>query len=368
VDDSSSKMKIQNLGIEACQQNCESVQGTTDGEVQVFHSKSVIRGGAADNNNVRLINISPILNDFTCDVKDIQLDIKSESDSEAEMPKETKSGEILESKPTFSVNEPLDERKLNCENVEVINLDTVSLKDNQQTHDNSDDNNDSPPNKGQSINIKKDLKLHESYLQPERDERPMSSSPSRLSPLLIPGQLQTISENHISSPEDSVFGFPETNGLVPSPSDSPKSTPSPSVLSRRKFSEGSSPRIPRYPRLLSKPSTSIDSSGETNSEDGEDDDSSVEERLILKSCLARPRRSLDSQMFLMAAEQSHHNRPRFNTTPILEPGSPNLKTIDEIPQRPSRKSISWAEDLETVHEFEKIKQRRLSLLNLLRKT
>lgn len=84
-----------------------------------------------------------------------------------------------------------------------------------------------------------------------------------------------------------------------------------------------------------------------------------EEREIkknFKSCLAHPRLSLDSKIGMITTSE-------IDILNVL----PKLREQCETPETKQRKSISWAEDLETVHEIEKIKTRRISLSALFKK-
>lgn len=75
----------------------------------------------------------------------------------------------------------------------------------------------------------------------------------------------------------------------------------------------------------------------------------------------RTRHSLDSQMPLLP--QKYKSNLKGTSLDSLHEDE-----IDKSITRPlKKKSISWASDLETVHEFEKIKGRRLSLSSLFRK-
>lgn len=112
-----------------------------------------------------------------------------------------------------------------------------------------------------------------------------------------------------------------------------------------------------------------------NEEEG-DDDSENEMRdsfseLTLKSFqigknFNRVRHSLDSQMALLPNKLK--SNLKVNSTVSLD--ERNEETDDDEEEEPKtlkKKSISWASNLETVHEFEKIKGRKLSLSSLFRK-
>ena len=91
-----------------------------------------------------------------------------------------------------------------------------------------------------------------------------------------------------------------------------------------------------------------------------------EMKAILKSCLSKPRRSLDSQMNIL----SQYSKLQMAAMTYGRESLPELEEIDEFDtgnNKQDRKSISWAEDLETIHEFEKIKARRMSLSALFKK-
>ena len=86
------------------------------------------------------------------------------------------------------------------------------------------------------------------------------------------------------------------------------------------------------------------------------------ENYFKKSGSSKPRYSLDSQMAGLLKSPNASRMTRLSESAISEDEVDNVT----LPPRP-RKSISWAEDLESVHEFEKLKPRRLSLANLFKK-
>lgn len=124
-----------------------------------------------------------------------------------------------------------------------------------------------------------------------------------------------------------------------------------------------------------------------------EEDLPEEEINLLRSCLSRKRLSLDSQLTSVRTNQQDGNhlglRPRGMSESKSTPPSPRLSTIDEnigntagkftasstldspenssengeFPVIEKRKSISWASELERVHEFPRQK-RRSSLFSM----
>lgn len=112
-----------------------------------------------------------------------------------------------------------------------------------------------------------------------------------------------------------------------------------------------------------------DQSEEHDGDEEERDIYSDENRNIItyQKYMGRPRHSLDSQLELLPKS----NNPKMSSLDSLnEDGDLNgSMDINEqsntAPQK--KKSISWASDLETIHEFHKIKGRKLSLSALFKK-
>lgn len=92
------------------------------------------------------------------------------------------------------------------------------------------------------------------------------------------------------------------------------------------------------------------------------DDAAVE-AAFKKSSSCKPRCSLDSRMQgLLKSTTKGRTSSHQSVSSISECDEDDLHM-----ERKPRKSISWAEDLESIHEFEKIKPRRMSLVNLFKK-
>ena len=84
--------------------------------------------------------------------------------------------------------------------------------------------------------------------------------------------------------------------------------------------------------------------------------------------LHKQRHSLDSQLELLP--NYHPSLEFLNETCEEDDGnvSDDSGVVKDDPKPPQKKkSISWASDLETIHEFQKIKGRRLSLSSLFKK-
>lgn len=113
-----------------------------------------------------------------------------------------------------------------------------------------------------------------------------------------------------------------------------------------------------------------DHSEELDQNEEERDIYSDENRNIIKyhnKYMGKPRHSLDSQLELLPKRE-----PKISSLDSLNEDEDlnDSRNLDErnntdVPQK--KKSISWASDLETIHEFHKIKGRRLSLSALFKK-
>ena len=84
-----------------------------------------------------------------------------------------------------------------------------------------------------------------------------------------------------------------------------------------------------------------------------------------KKNINRPRHSLDSQIELLSGYKKSHGMEMCSLNSLSEEGNDDDQELTGLPQK--KKSISWASDLETIHEFQKIKGRRLSLSSLFKK-
>jgi hypothetical protein len=112
-----------------------------------------------------------------------------------------------------------------------------------------------------------------------------------------------------------------------------------------------------------------DCNTEVNEEDDENRDFFSDQNMNdikFKKNLNKPRHSLDSQIELLSGYKKAHGMKVCSLESLgEEENDTEQPELNGLPQK--KKSISWASDLETIHEFQKIKGRRLSLSSIFKK-